>query len=207
MSKLGEAKIFGGIGALLMLIGVIPQTFGILGLIGFILVFIAIKIIADESKDKDIFNNYLYSFILVIIAVVVAMAILLMTFTSVGGIEFFTDLQNLAMSNPTDPMVIFDEIAPMLTGLIAALVVFWIIMIVSVIFLRKSFNKITEVTNVKWFATTALLYLIGAFTMIILIGFLILIIAVIIEIVAFFSLPENLPSQASPTQDMSIDQP
>ena len=207
MSKLGEAKIFGGIGALLMLIGVIPQTFGILGLIGFILVFIAIKIIADESKDKDIFNNYLYSFILVIIAVVAVVAILLMTFTSVGGIEFFTNLQNLAMSNPTDPMVIFDEIAPMLTGLIAALVIGWIIMIVSVIFLRKSFNKIAEVTNVKWFATTALLYLIGAFTMIILIGFLILIIAVIIEIVAFFSLPENLPSQASPTQDMSIDQP
>ena len=142
MSKLGEAKIFGGIGALLMLIGVVPQTFGILSLIGFILVFIAIKIIADESKDKDIFNNYLYSFILVIIAVVVAVAILLMTFTSVGGIEFFTDLQNLAMSNPTDPMVIFDEIAPVLTGLIAALVIGWIIMIVSVIFLRKSFNKI-----------------------------------------------------------------
>jgi len=83
MGNISNAKIFGGIGALLMLLGIIPQTFGILGLIGFIMVFIAVKIIADESKDKDIFNNYLYSFILVIIAVVVAGAIMLMTFTAV----------------------------------------------------------------------------------------------------------------------------
>ena len=75
MGSLSNAKIFGGIGALLMLLGIIPQTFGILGLIGFIMVFIAVKMIADESKDKDIFNNYLYSFILVIIAVVVAIVV------------------------------------------------------------------------------------------------------------------------------------
>jgi uncharacterized membrane protein len=197
MGSLSNAKIFGGIGALLMLIGVIPQTFGILGLIGFIMVFIAVKIIADQSKEKDIFNNYLYSFILVIIAVVVAGAILLMTFTSVGGIQFFMDLQNLAMSNPADPMVIFDAIAPVLTGAIAALVIGWIILIVAVIYLRKSFNKIAEVTNVKWFATTGLLYLIGAFTLIIVIGALILLIAVILEIVAFFSLPDQLPAKAA----------
>lgn len=197
MGSLSNAKIFGGIGALLMLLGIIPQTFGILGLIGFIMVFIAVKMIADESKDKDIFNNYLYSFILVIVAVVVAGAILLMTFTSVGGIEFFTDLQDLAMSNPTDPMAIFDTLAPVLTGAIAALVVGWIILIVSVIYLRKSFNKIAEVTDVKWFATTALLYLIGAFTLIIFIGFLILIVAAVLEIVAFFSLPDKLPAKAA----------
>ena len=196
MGSLQNAKIFGGIGALLMLLGVIPQTFGILGLIGFIMVFIAVKMIADEAKDKEIFNNYLYSFILGIIALVAVLAILLMTFTSVGGIEFFMDLQDIAMNNPSDPMVIFDTLAPVLTGAIAALVIGWIILIVSSIYLRKSFIKISEITNVKWFGTTGLLFLIGAFTMIILIGFLILIIAVILEIVAFFSLPDQLPAKA-----------
>ena len=196
MGSLQNAKIFGGIGALLMLLGIIPQTFGILGLIGFIMVFIAVKMIADEAKDKEIFNSYLYAFILGIIAIVAVLAILLMTFTSVGGIEFFMDLQDLAINNPSDPMVIFDTLAPVLTGAIAALVIGWIIFIVSSIYIRKSFTKISEVTNVKWFGTTGLLFLIGAFTLIILIGFLILIIAVILEIVAFFSLPDQLPAKA-----------
>ena len=197
MGSLQNAKIFGGIGALLMLIGpFIPGSFSILSLIGFILTFIGVKMIADESKQKDIFDNYLYSFILLIVAVVVAGAIIFITFTSVGGFEFIMDLQNMAMSNPTDPMVIFDTIAPMLGGFLAALVIGWIIIILSMFFLRKSFYKIAEVTNIKWFRTTGLLFFIGAFTMIILIGFLIMLIAMILEIVAFFSLSDQLPAKA-----------
>jgi uncharacterized membrane protein len=196
MGSLKNAKLLGGIGALLVLIGTfLPNSFGILSIIGFILTFIAVKQIADESKEKGIFDNFLYFFILTIVAVVVALAIMLMTFASVGGFEFIMDLQNLAISNPTDPMVVWDTISPVLPGFLAAAVIGWIILIISMFFLRKSFNKISEVTKVKWFGTTGLLYLIGAFTMIILIGFFILIIASILEVVAFFSLPDQLPAK------------
>ena len=55
MGSLQTAKILGGIGALLMLIGVfVTATLGALTLIGFILVFIAVKMIADETKEKEI---------------------------------------------------------------------------------------------------------------------------------------------------------
>ena len=60
MSKLSEAKILGGIGALLMLLGgfIIP---GLGGIIGLILIFIAVKYISEECKDKSIFDNYYFN--------------------------------------------------------------------------------------------------------------------------------------------------
>jgi uncharacterized membrane protein len=50
------------------------------------------------------------------------------------------------------------------------------------------------------FQTTGLLYLIGAALTIILVGFLILLIAEILQIVAFFSIPEQLPPSMPPQQ-------
>jgi uncharacterized membrane protein len=191
MNELGNAKIIGGIGSLLMLIGGITTAFtaGLISLIGFIMVFIAVKMIADEAKEKAIFDNYLYSFIAIIIAVVVLIAIAIVVFASVGGIEFFTDIQDMAMS---DPLEIFNYFQPVLFGLIGGLLVFWVIAIIASLFYRKSFNLIAEKTGVKRFETVGLLVFIGTITTIVLIGFIILLIASILEIIAFFSLPDNL---------------
>lgn len=86
------------------------------------------------------------------------------------------------------------------TGAIACvlgLIVGWIVMIVATLYLRKSYDRIAEYTKVDMFKTTGLLYFIGAITLIVLIGFLILFIAKILEIVAFFTLPDTLPAQTT----------
>ena len=190
MNDLGNAKIFGGIGALLMLIGgLVTATAGILSLIGFIMVFIAVKMIADETKEKAIFDNYLYSFVAIIIAFVALITMAFVVFAAVGGIEFFTNLSNMAM---TEPLEIWNSLQPVLFGAIAGLLVFWIIAVIASLFYRKSFNLIAEKTGVKRFATAGLLIFIGTITTIILIGFIILIIGLILEIVAFFSLPDKI---------------
>ncbi len=190
MTLLNNAKIMGGLGALLTLIGILIPNFGfVVGIVGFILVFVAVKYISDEVKDKSIFNNFLYFFITVIIAIVVAIVIMIITFIEAGGMSFINELRSLAYS---DPMAIWDTIQPLITGVIVTLVIFWILMIISVIFLRKSYDKIGEYTKVKWFSTTGLIFLIGAATTIIIIGFIILLIGMIIEIIAFFSLPDKL---------------
>ena len=190
MGSLQTAKILGGIGALLMLIGgFVTATAGALSLIGFIMVFIAVKMIADETKEKAIFDNFLYSFVAGIIAFVALIAMALVVLASVGGLQFFTDLQNSAM---TEPLEIWNTLQPVLFGAIAALLVFWIIAVIASLFYRKSFNLIKEKTGVKWFGTAGLLIFIGTITTIILIGFIILIIGLIIEIVAFFSLPDKI---------------
>jgi uncharacterized membrane protein len=192
MSLLNNAKIVGGIGALLMILGLVPGVGMLLGLIGFILIFIAVKYISDETKDKSIFNNFLYFFITAIIAIFVALVILIITFIEAGGMSYMMDLQNLAY---TDPTAVWNAISPVLPGAIAALASLWILLLISVIFLRKSYDKIGELTQVKWFNTTALLFLIGAATLIIVIGFIIIIIGMVLEIIAFFSLPDKLPDK------------
>ena len=193
MSLLNNAKTMGGVGAILTLIGILIPTFGfIIGIIGFILVLIAVKYISDETKDKSIFNNFLYFFIVAIIAIVVAGVILVITFIEAGGMSYIRELQNLAYS---DPIAVWNAIQPLLIGFLVALVILWILMIVSVIFLRKSYDKIGELTNVRRFNTTGLLFLIGAATLIIVIGFIIILIGIIFEIIAFFSLPDKLPDK------------
>ena len=201
MGNISNAKILGGVGAILSLIGFLIPSYGFfIGIIGFIMVLIAVKYISDDTKEKSIFNNFLYFLIIAIIGVVVAIAILAITFIEAGGMTFITELQNLAYS---DPMAVWDAIQPLLTGFIAALVILWISIIISAIFLRKSYDRIGELTNVKWFNTTGLLFLIGAATLIIVIGFIIILIAMILEIIAFFSLPDALNKSSVPPQQNS----
>src|SRR6266516_6127331 len=80
-------------------------------------------------------------------------------------------------------------------GAFALLSTFWLLLIVSSIFLKRAYDKIAQRLNVGAFATAGLLYLIGALTVIVLVGVLILLIAMIFQIVAYFSIPD----QPSPT--------
>jgi len=193
MGDLKNAKILGGIGALLTLlvfVGFINPTVGVLiALIGLILLFVGVKYIADETKDKTIFSNYLYCFICTFFAIVAVCAILIFTFASVGGIEYFTSIQTMDM---TDPMAVLDYLTPFLLGCAVAFLIGWIFIIIGAFYMKKSYNSITEHTKVGLFKTTGLVYLIGAFTLIVGIGVFIIIIAKIMEIIAFFTLPDVL---------------
>jgi uncharacterized membrane protein len=192
MSLLNNAKTIGGVGSLLILLGLIPSIGALLGIIGFILVFIAVKYISEETKDKTIFNNFLYFFITAIIAIVVSIVILAITFLEAGGISYLMELQNLAYTNPSE---VWNAIQPVIPGFLATLATLWVLLLISAIFLRKSYDKIGEHTKVKWFNTTAFLFLIGAATLIIVIGVFIILVGIILEIIAFFSLPDKLPNK------------
>ena len=194
MSNLGNAKILGGIGALLMLIGFFVSSFGALLIIGLILLFIGIKFIADETKDKKIFDNFLYYFICHLIAIVAVLGIL--TYTFVNSNIDFTNIQQIAQQI-TDFNSFMDVFGGLIVGCLAAFIIGWILFIIGSLFLRKSFNSIAQHTNVGLFKTAGLVYLIGALTMIIFIGIIIIWVALIIEVIAFFSLPEKLPSSTA----------
>ena len=189
MSKLSEAKILGGIGAILMLFGgfILP---GLGAIIGLVLVFIAVKYIASETKDESIFDNYLMYFICSIIAIV---AVVVIFFYSIGfSLTFFTALESMEF---TDFSSVWDFFSQYLLAWIIAAVVGWIFIIISALYLRKCYDSIAKRTNVHLFKTTGLVYLIGVVTLIIGIGIVIMLIAKIIEIVAYFSLPEKLPGK------------
>ncbi len=195
MSQIGQAKILGGIGALLSLLTIVPTIGFLLGIIGLVLIFIAVKYIADETKNHSIFQNYLMNFLFSIIAIVAVFVIMIMSFGLAGGMSWVTSLQE---QNITDPSAVLSNFGTLIGGCVLALFVAWILLIISSLYLRKSYNSIAEHTKVDLFKTTGLVYFIGAVTLIIIIGVFIIIVAKILELVAYFSLPETLPSATEP---------
>ncbi len=193
MSKLSQAKMLGGIGSILMLLLPVPTAGLIVAFVGLILVLVAVKYIADEIKDHKVFNNFLLTFIIVIIGVVVAIFMIVISFFSFGAGIDWTNFQNVTSMPQFTQMMQTNGVVPFLTSIIAGLLVLSITLIFAAYFLRKSYNKIASETHTSMFHTAGLLYLIGALTAIVLVGFVIIFIAFIMQIIAFFSMPENLP--------------
>ena len=194
MSNLSNAKILGGVGAILMLVGGFLTSF--LSLVGIIMVFVAIKYIADDTKDRSIFSNFLLFVILYIIAVVALAAVVFLAFTSMG----FGLFGGIETGEITDPTAFFDSISDVLGICVLGFVVFYVLNIIAALYLRKSFDSITKYTNVDMFKTAGLIFFIGAILLIIGVGFIIMFIAEILMIIAFFSLPETYPTGEEPRQ-------
>jgi uncharacterized membrane protein len=201
-NKLSNAKVMGGIGALLALVfPFIPYVGPVLSIAGTVLILIAVKYIADLTKDNTIFNNYLMSFIISIIALVAGIVVMAMTFIGAGGFSFFENLQSANITNFTSFLEYFQAY---FIGCITALIIGWIIMIIAMIYLRRSYNSIAEYTKVDLFRTTGLIYFIGAITLVVFVGIIILFIANILEIVSFFTLPDQLPSATKGSKESEV---
>ncbi len=170
MSKLGEAKTLGGIGSILLLIPGIS-------IVGYIVVLIASKYISDELGDKSIFDNMLYAVITGIIGV------------AVGAFILFTGAV----------FSVFTLGITAILGVIGGLAVIWVFLIISSIFIRRAFHTMANRLNVNSFKTAGTLYFVGALLTIILVGFVILLVAYIFQIIAFFSIQEGQQTtQAQP---------
>lgn len=198
MASLSQAKTLGGVGAILALLFPVPTVGWILSIAGFILILVAVKNIADTVGEPSIFNDMIISVVLAIVGIVVGVVVLfgaLFSIIGLGGPSF--------MFTPGTPPS--GDIIAIIGAVILGLVVIWIFFLVAAIFLKRSYDKIGTRLNVGMFRTTGLLYLIGAATTIILIGFLIVLIADILQIVAFFSIPDQPPQQ--PTAQQTWPQP
>jgi uncharacterized membrane protein len=200
------SKILGGVGALLMFIGIIPYInyFGILELVGLILVFVALYNFGSHYKEGGIFNNALYGLIMGIVGVVVSVAVLIITvltsltnfldtifpswngdWTALSGLT--PDLSNLSL----------DTIMPFITGIIAVFVILWVFAIISAFLIRRSLVKLSAKSGVGLFSTAGLLLLIGALLIILFgIGLILIWISALLLAIAFFQIR---PQQTQPT--------
>jgi uncharacterized membrane protein/ribosomal protein L40E len=170
MASLSSAKTLGGVGGILVFIP-------FLSLVGWILILLATKEISESVQDKTIFDDALLAGITAVIgAVVFAFVFALAVLT--GSVAGRFSPGTFAFSG-------------LFLGVLGA---FWIFTIISAIFLKRSYEKISQRLNVSAFATAGLLYLIGAALTIVLVGFLILLIALIFQVVAYFSIQERPPT-------------
>src|SRR5437899_3996233 len=185
MGSLSSAKTLGGVGGILVF-------FPVLSLVGWILILLATKEISESVQDKTIFDDALLAGITAVIgAVVFAFVFALVVFTGSAGGPF--------APGPFGFSGVF-------LGVLGA---FWVFSIISAIFLKRSYEKISQRLNVSAFATAGLLYLIGAALTIVLVGFLILLIALIFQVVAYFSIQDRppTPSWSQPAQQTSAPPP
>lgn len=200
MAGLTDAKYIGGIGSVLMLLAIVPEAGFILFLIGVVMVAIAAKRISDVVEDPSIFRNMLLGIILLIVGGFAGVAVGL----ALGLWRIFQLISTIPLSGDfqfdfDDPQLL-SILMDIAIAVLAALVIIWVFAIVSSIFLRKSFVSMSKRLGVGLFSTVGLLYLIGAASAIVLIGFLILFIAVIIQVIAFFTMPEQPPTPETQVQ-------
>jgi uncharacterized membrane protein len=196
MASLGEAKNLGGIGAILALLSGllfwVPYNAGIgLLIVGLVLMLIAVKNVADTVGDQAIYSSMMYSVILAIIGPIIAAVVVF-----AAAASFISTFRGFTPGQTTLPPGFITALG----FLILAGVILYICILISTVFLKKSYDAIALKLKVNMFHTTGLLFLIGAATLIVGVGVVILFIAAILQIVAFFSIPEQVPSQMPPQQ-------
>jgi uncharacterized membrane protein len=192
--EIQTTKTLGGIGALLLVISPFLAVYSaVLGLVGLILVLIAMKGLSDHYSESGIFNNALYGVLSIIVGAVVFVIAVFMTL-----VDFFRDMGLDLSTAWTDPAaissihfedaLIFDSLMSHVAALLGSLVILFVFVVVAAIFLRKSLTSLSQKTGVGLFGTTGLLLLIGAVLTIILVGALLLWVCLILLAVAFFSI-------------------
>ena len=198
---LESSKTLGGVGALLMFIGVFPYIsyFGIIELIGAVLVLVALHGFAQTYKESGIFDNALYGTIAgivgVVLSVVIGIAIILPNikdflmklYPSWNG-DWSTIISFSGMT-PNTSNISFGDVIPFITAAIVVIVTLWVFAIIATFLFRRSLKQLSARTNVGLFSTTGLLLLIGALLIIVFgLGLLLLWIAALILAIAFFTM-------------------
>jgi uncharacterized membrane protein len=204
------SKILGGVGALLMFVGIIPviSSYGVIELIGLILVMVALYNLASYYTERGIFNNALYGLIAGIVGGVIAVGVVILSvLTSLSDFLYTVypnwngDWSALSGLTPDTSNLSLDAIVPFLTGLFAALLILWIFAIIGFYFVRRSLTSLSAKSSVGLFSTAGLLMLIGAVLIIAVgIGLLLIWIAMLILAIAFFQLKPQQTQPAIPTQ-------
>ncbi len=210
---LESSKNLGGIGAILLLVGAIgfffsPYVLAALGLVGTILILVALHGLANFYREGSIFNNALYGVIVAIVGIVIAgvivFAVVLSNITALID-QFYPgwngDWASLAGMTPNTTNIDYTALIPFITGLAAVWVVMWIFAIVFSFLVRRSLKAVTAKSTVNMFGTAGLLLLIGGLLTVIFIGWALMWIAALLLAVAFFQLKpqEQAPSMAPVT--------
>jgi uncharacterized membrane protein len=213
---LESSKSLGGIGAILLFIGVLPfvQYLWVIGLVGIILILVALNGLANYYSERGIFNNALYGVITAVVGVIVAVgaavAALLANLSNIsdfisaiypGWNGDWTSLSGMTPNTSNlNPMDLLPLIGGIVATVIVVLVVLWVFAIVSAFFVRRSLKQVTDKSKVGLFGTSGLLLLIGAFLVIAFgFGLILMWIAALLLAIAFFTLrPSEQPMQTAP---------
>jgi uncharacterized membrane protein len=216
---LESSKNLGGIGAILLLVGTLPvlssYSFGVLALVGIVIILVALNSLANIYKERGIFNNSLYGLIVGIVGAVIAVVVIVVAvlsnlktlleqvYPSWNG--QWSSISSLSGMTPNTSNLTHSTVVSVLEGVLVAFVILWIFIIVWAIFVRQSLKMLSDKSSVGLFSTAGLLLIIGAALTIVIIGLLIMWIGVLLMVIAFFQIkpqPEQPMVTMAPPSSM-----
>jgi uncharacterized membrane protein len=174
---------------------IIPITYTlvviVVGLVGGVPILCAVKQISDTVNDKEIFNNVLMWFICLFIAIFIFFTAISVFLSNLEMPPFKSLFDIFAGQGMRDFGIIFAALWPIIAGLISV----WIVLIVAASFLKRGYERIAARTRTEMFGVVGYWYYRGAQLAIIFAGFIIIMTALILQIMAFLFLPESIPSR------------
>src|SRR5579871_6117102 len=129
-----QTKTLGGLGAIFVLLSFVPTIGFLLGLIGFVLILIAIKYIADDLNDPSIFNNMMIAVLLGVVGIAIGSIVVLGTVLNAFANGYFVGAGLTPSASVTTAQWIAFGTAIGL-GLLGA----WAALLASAVFLRRSY--------------------------------------------------------------------
>ena len=194
MGALSRARSLGGVGSVLLGLSTYSFVGPVTGIVGFILVLLAVKHISEIVGQKSIYSHAIISVTLGILAFVVGLWVGLARFLNrdiiFGLPRFFGPF--MAGFDPSE--FIYPRSSESIVGF--SLIVLSIVSIISAVYLYRSFSSIAAHLNLGLFKTASIIYLIGAVLVVVIVSLdrFIIFGAAIIQTIAFLSLKDKAPS-------------
>jgi uncharacterized membrane protein len=186
--EIQTSRLLGIIGALFMVIGILPSVGWLLMILGIVFVLIALNGYGDAYKDGSIIHNTVYTIVFEIIGVVVFIGVVIygaMGFLASLGIKNISDLQSWQQIN-WQQAVNTTNILPFVGAIVLGLVILFAFTVLASLYFKKAMNALSTKTGVKLFRTTGTVFFIGALLTIILIGLIIIWVAFILMMISFY---------------------
>lgn len=170
--SLDAAKVLGVVGTVINIVA--PFIDPLLWLLGFVLLLTAVYGVSKAVGVPEIFRDYVVAFVAVVAGTLVA---------SLAGFSLTVTITH------SEPGLI-----RLLAGAILVIAILWAFLAASAIFIRRSYRRIARSLNHRSFSIVGTVYLVGAVLTIVAIGFLVLFVGMVIELIAWATLPTSRPS-------------
>jgi len=170
-NEVRSAGTLGLVGVILMLVGLIPYA-GVLSIVGLILVLIALNRLSRAYGNDAIWRNALYGFIMGIVGVVVLV------------VAVFAYLMPILLLH-APPMIPYNFGTGFLVFFIVLFIIAYVFSILEFRFFRNAYRELAGSSGVEDFNKAARWYWIGALTLIVLVGAILILVGHIYALLGY----------------------
>lgn len=197
------SKTLSAVGSLLVVVSLsvfwIPLT-NLAGLVGIVLFLVGLHRIADQLNKKEIFREALKGIVIPIVGIIVIFIVLMvltglsiLTLIGSSPMDFKMDMKNMEDLNLLLNFL-YSTGSTILIVVILSVIASWILIIIHGLKMSKVSDMLNESFSNLRFKAASLLFKLGGWLSIILVGFVLIWIAWLLYTIDFFSLPESQPS-------------